>query len=117
MELIPIGYPSAVTLFIIFGIILMTFIKYNFGKNMKESFMSFFNYRQSIRVFEERREYDRRSAILSNILFSLVVGIFISLLFPFFGAIRYGETTRYLFYFFLDQWDCYTYSKHVYGKY
>ena len=86
MELIPIGYPSTVTLFIVFGITLFTFIKYNFGKNVKESFLSFFNFRQSLRVFEERRDSDRQSNILSNILFSLVVGIFISLLYTLFGS-------------------------------
>ena len=85
MELIPIGYPSSVTLFIVCGIALLAFIKYNFGKNLKESFLSFFNYRQSLRMLEERRESDRQAAILSNIFFSLIVGIFISLLFPFFG--------------------------------
>jgi len=86
MELIPIGYPSTITLFIICGIILLTSIKYNFGKNMKESFLAFINYRQSLRVFEERRDSDKQSGILSYILFSLVIGIFITMLFPFFGT-------------------------------
>ena len=83
---IPIGYPSSITLFLIFVIILLTFIKYNFGKNIKESFLAFFNYRQSIRVFEERRDSDRQSSILSNIFFALVIGIFVSMLFPFYGT-------------------------------
>jgi len=82
----PVGYPSSVTFFIICGLTLLTVIKYNFGKNIKEAFLSFFNYRQALRMFEERRESDRHAAILSFILFSLVVGIFISLIFPFFGV-------------------------------
>ena len=79
-------YPSTVTLFIILGLILFTIIKYNFGKNIQESFLSFINYRQSLRIFYERNESDKQTNIFSHILFSLSVGIFISLVIPFFGA-------------------------------
>jgi len=81
-----VGYPSSVTLFIVCGLALFAIIKYNFGKNLLEAFQSLFNYRLNLRMFEERRESDRQAALLLNVLFSLVVGIFISLIFPFFGA-------------------------------
>jgi len=80
------GYPSSVTLFIIFGLALYAVIMYNFGKNVLESILSLFNYRRTLRMFEERRESDRQAAMLSNIMFSLVVGIFVSIVLPFFGA-------------------------------
>ena len=80
------GYPSSVTLFIVFGLAILAVIKYNFGKNLLEVFQSFFNYRQAWRMFEERRESDRQTAILCNILYFLVVGIFVSIASTFFGA-------------------------------
>ena len=79
------GYPSSVTLFLICGLALLAVIKYQFGKNLTEAFRSFFSYRQSLRLFEERRESDRQATVLSNILFALVAGIFISVVLPFFG--------------------------------
>ncbi|MDR1172032.1 MAG: DUF4271 domain-containing protein, partial [Bacteroidales bacterium] len=82
----PVGYPSSVTLFIACGLVLLAVIKYNFGRNLRESFLSFFNYRQAQRMYEERRESDRQAAILSHILFMLVAGIFISIVLPFLGA-------------------------------
>jgi len=81
-----VGYQSSVTLFIFCGLALFAIIKYNFGKNLKEAFQSLLNYRLTLRLFEERRESDRQAALLLNVLFSLVVGIFVSLIFPFFGA-------------------------------
>ena len=77
---------SSVTLFIILGLTLFAVIKYSFEKNIKESFMSFFNYRQALRMFEDYCEYDQQASLLSNLLFSLVLGIFITLIFPFFGS-------------------------------
>jgi hypothetical protein len=82
----PAGYPSSVTLFITCGLVLLAIIRYNFGRNLRESFLSFFNYRQAQRMYEERRESDRHAAVLSNILFILVAGIFVSVVLPFFGA-------------------------------
>jgi len=79
-------YPSSVTLFIIFGLALLAIIKYNFGRNMLEAIQSFFNYRQTIRMFEERRESDKQAVFLSNVLFTLIAGIFVSIALPFFGA-------------------------------
>ena len=79
-------YPSSITLFIICGLALLTVIKYNFGKNMIEVVQSFFNYRQTMRVFEERRESDKQAVFLSNVLFILITGIFVSIALPFFGA-------------------------------
>ena len=79
-------YSSSVTLFIILGLTLFAVIKYNFGKNIQETIHCLFNYRQTQRMFEEHRESDRQTAILSNILFSLVVGIFVSIVLPFFGS-------------------------------
>ena len=81
-----IDYPSSITMFIIAGLALLTIIKYNFGKNLLETFKPFFNYRQAMRIFEERRESDRQVAFLSNVLFVLITGIFISIAIPFFGA-------------------------------
>ena len=79
-------YPSSITLFVLLGLFLLAYIKYNFGKNLSETFHSFFSYRQSQRMFEECRESDRHAAFLSNILFVLIAGIFISLALPFFDA-------------------------------
>ena len=81
-----VSYPSSITLFLTFGLVLLAIIKYNFGKNLVEAFHSFFNYRKAIRLFEERRESDRQAALLSNILFIWISGIFISIALPFFGA-------------------------------
>jgi len=81
-----VGYPSSITLFLTCGLALLTIIRYNFGKNLLEAFRSFFDYRQSLRLYEERRESDRQAALLSNILFIWVTGIFISIALPFFGA-------------------------------
>ena len=81
-----IGYPSSITVFLMFGLILLAFIKYHFGRNMLGTFRSFFSYRHSVRMFEERRESDRQAAYFSNIFFILIAGIFISLVLPFFGA-------------------------------
>ena len=82
----PAGYPSSITLFLICGLALLAIIKYHFGKNLTEAFRSFFSYRQSLRLFEEHRESDRQATLLSNILFALVAGIFISVILPFFGT-------------------------------
>jgi len=79
-------YPSSVTLFIICGLALLTVIKYRFGKNLLEAFQSFFNYRQALRMYEERRESDSQATFLSNVLFSWNTGIFLSVALPFFGA-------------------------------
>ena len=80
-----IAYPSSVTLFIILGFAIFAVIKYNFGKNLQETFQSFFNYRQAWRMFEERKESDRQNAVVSNLLFFIVVGIFASLTMSFMG--------------------------------
>jgi len=80
-----VGYPSSITLFIICGLALATVIKYNFGKNLLEALQSFFNYRQLLRMFDERSESDRQAAFFSNVLFALITGIFISVALPFFG--------------------------------
>ena len=79
-----ISYPSSITLSLTVGLILLTIIRYNFGKNLMESFLSFFSYRKSMRIYEEHRESDRQSAFLSNILFTWITGIFISITLPFF---------------------------------
>ena len=78
-------YSSSVTLFILLSLTLFAIIKYNFGNNLYVTFQAFFNYRQTKNIFNERRESDRQAVILSNILFSLVVGLFISIIFPFWG--------------------------------
>jgi len=78
-------YPSSITVFIIFGLVLMTIIRYNFGKNLLEAFYSFFNYHHALRIFEERRESDRQAAFFSNVLFVWITGIFISIALPVFG--------------------------------
>ena len=80
------GYPSSITLFIISGCALLIFIKYRFRKNMVDAFQSLFNYRQFMRIFEERRESDKPAFFLSNVLFLWITGIFVSLALPFFGA-------------------------------
>jgi len=80
------GYPSSITLFIICGWVLLTIIKYNFGKNLLEAIQSFFNFRQAMRMFEERRESDWQASFLSNVLYIWTSGIFITIAFPFFGA-------------------------------
>ena len=82
----PVGSLSSVTFFIICGWALLVFIKYNFGKNLLETIQSFFSYRQAMRMFEERRESDRQAAFLTNVLFSWITGIFISIALPFFGG-------------------------------
>jgi hypothetical protein len=51
-----------------------------------DTILSFFSYHQSQRVLEERRESDRQAAFFSNILFTLIVGIFVSVALPFFGT-------------------------------
>ena len=81
-----IVYPSSVTLFIICGLALLSVIKYRFGKNLLKVLQSFFNYRQALRMFEERRESDSQATILSNVLFAWITGIFVSIALPFFGA-------------------------------
>ena len=80
------GYPSSVTLFILCGLILLTFIWHQFRRNLLDIFRSAFSLRKSMRLFEERRETDLQAATLSNILFTFVIGIFISLSLPFWGA-------------------------------
>ena len=80
------GYPASVTLFIICALILFAVIRFHFGRNLIETFRSAFNFQKSMHLFEERRETDRHAAILSNILFTIVSGIFISLALPFWGA-------------------------------
>ena len=81
-----ISYPSSITLFLICGLVLLTVIRYYFGKNLRETFRSFFDYRQALRMFEEHRESDRQAAFLSNILFAWITGIFFSIALPFIGA-------------------------------
>ena len=80
------GYPASVTLFIVCALMLFAVIRFHFGRNLLETFRSAFSFRQSMRLFDERRETDRQAAILSNILFTIVAGIFISLALPFWGA-------------------------------
>ena len=95
-----IDYPSSITVFIIFGLALLTIIKYHFGKNLLETIKSFFNYRQAMRMFEERRESDRQAAFLSNVLFVLISGIFISITIPLFGAVLpWGNYTISILFF------------------
>ena len=79
-------YPSSVTFFIVCGLVLFAVIKYRFGKNLLEALRSFFNYRQALRMYEERRESDSQATFLSNVLFAWVTGIFVSVALPFFGA-------------------------------
>ena len=81
-----VDYPSSITLFLTCGLVLLTIIRYNFGKNLTEAFRSYFDYRQALRMYEERRESDRQAALLSNILFIWVTGIFVSIALPFFGG-------------------------------
>lgn len=81
-----VGYPSSVTLFIACGLVLLAFIRFNFAKNLLDAFHSFFNFRKSVRLYEEHRESDRQAAFLSNVLFIWITGIFISIVLPFFGA-------------------------------
>jgi len=78
--------PSSVTFFIIFGWVLLTFLMYQFGKNLMEAFLSFFSYRRAVRKFEERRESDKQASFLSNVLFIWISGIFVTLALPFFGV-------------------------------
>ena len=82
----PEGYPSSITLFLLCGLFLLAFIKYNFGKNLSGAFRSFYSYHYSQRMFEERRESDKQAIFLTNILFTLITGFFISVALPFFGA-------------------------------
>jgi len=79
-------YPSSVTFLIICGLVLFAVIKYRFGKNLLEALQSFFNYRQALRMYEERRESDSQAIFLSNVLFAWITGIFLSVALPFFGA-------------------------------
>ena len=81
-----IDYTSSVTLFIICALALLAFIKYNFGKSILYEIQSLFNYRQALRTYDERRESDRQSDILTGILFTLIAGIFVSTALSFFGA-------------------------------
>jgi hypothetical protein len=76
------GYPASVTLLILSGFVLLAFIKYNYAENLVNKFKLLFNYRRTMRMIEERRESDRLSAVLLNILFSFSVGIFITIIFP-----------------------------------
>ena len=80
-----IDYPSSVTLFLTLGLVLFAIIKFHFGKNVSGTFKSFLNYRQTLRRLEERRESDKQAALLSNVLFTLIAGIYISVVLPFFG--------------------------------
>ena len=81
-------YPSSIALFMICGLALLAFIRYNFGKNLQvmETLRTFFDYRQALRMFEERREADRQATFFSNILFIWIIGIFITIALPFFGV-------------------------------
>ncbi len=81
----PEGYPSAVTLFLMCALSLLAGIKFHFGENLRQAIKSFFNYQQARRMLVERRESDKQATLYSNILFSFVAGIFISLVLPFFG--------------------------------
>ena len=94
------AYPPAVTLFIFFCLALLAVIRYNFGKNLHDSFLAYFNYRQSIRLLDERRESDRQAGIFLNILFSLAVGLFISFSIGFFGTQQlFGSYTISILFF------------------
>ena len=75
---------SSITVFMIFGLILLAVIKHHFAKNLLETFRSAFSFSQSMRLFDERRETDRQATALSNIWFTIVAGIFISLVVAFF---------------------------------
>ena len=79
---------SSITLFIIVGLALLAVIRYNYGTSMRilQMLRSFIDYRLSVRMYEERRESDRQATIFSNILLMWMVGIFISVLLPFFGS-------------------------------
>ena len=81
------GYSSSVTVFIICALALLTIIKFNFWRSLEDMFLSFFNYRLSLRMIDERRESDRHAALLSDVLFALVTGIFVAIVLPFFGAV------------------------------
>ena len=95
-----VSYPSSITLFIICGLALFTITKYNFRKNLIEALKSFFNYRKAIRMFEERSESDRQASFMSNLLFILGSGIFISITIPFFGArLPWGSYTLSILFF------------------
>ncbi len=95
-------YPSMVTVFLMCELILLTCIKFYFGKNLLQAFLSFFNYQQARRMFEERRESDKQAALFSNILFSFVTGIFLSFVLPFFGApLIWGSYTLSIVFFSL----------------
>ncbi|MDR1672998.1 MAG: DUF4271 domain-containing protein [Bacteroidales bacterium] len=82
----PDKYPDAsVTLSLMAALLLFTWFKYRFGRNLRWSFLAFFNYRQSCRMQEESRESDRRAALCANLFCCLVAGIFITLLLSVFG--------------------------------
>ena len=78
-------YPSSVTLFIVGGLAVYAVIKYLYGLSMNYMFNAFLNYRQSQRLYEERRISDRRVANVENLLYALSIGIFFSLTMPVFG--------------------------------
>jgi len=101
-----VDYPSSITVFIILGLALLTIIKYYFGKNLFEAIKSFFNYRQAMRMFEERRESDRQAAFLSNVMFVLNTGVFVSITIPFFGASLPWESYTFSILFFSAAIGC-----------
>jgi len=88
----PAGYPSAVTAFIIFALIYIAIIKHKFGRNMLDVFRSVFSLSQSMRLYEESRETDRHAAVFSNIWFTIITGIYITIVFPFFGISPFLES-------------------------
>ena len=90
------GFPSSVTILIIFGLVILAFIKYQFRRYMSDTFRSVFSFRRSMRLFEESRDTVWQAVFLSNFFFTYVTGIFISLSFPILGA--------------KPLWDNYTFS-------
>ena len=80
------SYPASITIILMCGLALLAFIKYHFRKYLVETLKSLFSYRQAQRIFEDRRESGRQAAFLSNILFILMTGFFVSMALPFFGA-------------------------------
>ncbi|MDR2037940.1 MAG: DUF4271 domain-containing protein [Bacteroidales bacterium] len=76
------SYPNAIVLFLLGTLVFFTWIKYNFGRNLKQMVLSFFSFQQARRTFEERKESDKQAALYTNIFSYVITGIFISLVFP-----------------------------------
>jgi hypothetical protein len=77
------NYPSVSIMLFLLGLLaFFTWIKYHFGRSLASSVRSFINYRQSCRMQEERKEFDRQAALYVNVFCCLVLGIFVSLSLP-----------------------------------